>query len=224
MTGQYISAEQASAFDDFTINQIGVPSAVLMEKAALAVYDRMLRSPAFNLRKVLVISGSGNNGGDGIAVARLLYLRGTSVTIWFLGNPDKASEQTQLQFKIAENYGVPIKDRIDEEDFASYTCLVDAIFGVGLSRDIKGKFAQAVDRINASPAAVMAVDIASGLHADDGKVLGTAVQADETVTMSYNKLAMATEQGRKLAGLVTVADIGIYDPASMPIIKGPSTN
>ncbi|MGY3743875.1 NAD(P)H-hydrate epimerase [Oenococcus kitaharae] len=216
MTGQYISAEQASAFDDFTINQIGVPSAVLMEKAALAVYDRLLKSPAFNLKKVLVIAGSGNNGGDGIAVARLLYLRGIPVTIWLLGQQDKASVQTQLQLKIVKNYGLPIENQIDEENFSKYTCLVDAIFGVGLSREIEGNYAQAVNRINASTAAVMAVDIPSGLHADDGKVLGTSVQADETVTMSYNKMAMATEQGRQLAGLVTVADIGIYDPNCLP--------
>ncbi|KGO19481.1 hypothetical protein Q757_10190 [Oenococcus alcoholitolerans] len=102
MTDDYISAKQAAAFDDFTINEIGVPSAVLMERAALAVYQRLLAGRVFDLKKVLVVAGSGNNGGDGIAVARMLFLRGLDVTIWLLGKRQNTSPENKRQLDIAK--------------------------------------------------------------------------------------------------------------------------
>ncbi len=140
----------------------------------------------------------------------MLYLKQVPVKIYLLGDRKKVSKDTQTQLKIAENYGVPFVSDID--DLGSYTTIVDAIFGVGLSRDVTGKIAGIVDFINNSPAAVMAVDVPTGLSADNGNIMGTAVKAAETVTMSYNKLGLITETGRKFSGIVTVAEIGIYDP------------
>ncbi|VDK13950.1 NAD(P)H-hydrate epimerase [Oenococcus sicerae] len=212
-TMTYISAEQSRLFDDFAINKMGISSVVLMERAALAVYRRLLESPNFSLKKVLVIAGTGNNGGDGAAVARLLHLRGISATIWLLGDRQKASIEMQRQLTIAENYGLSVVSSID--DLKNYSTIVDAIFGVGLSRDIKGKFAQVVEQINQSAIPVMAVDIPTGIHADSGQVMALAVKATETVTMSYNKLGLAEKTGQAFAGLVTIADIGVYDPNSL---------
>ncbi|WP_219335021.1 NAD(P)H-hydrate epimerase, partial [Oenococcus oeni] len=107
MTTIYISSKQAHNFDDYTINKIGVPSSVLMERAALAVCQRLLESRNFNLKKVLVVAGIGNNGGDGIAVARMLYLKQVPVKIYLLGDREKISKDSRIQLKIAENYGVP---------------------------------------------------------------------------------------------------------------------
>ncbi|QAS70622.1 NAD(P)H-hydrate epimerase [Oenococcus sicerae] len=209
----YISAEQSRLFDDFAINKMGISSVVLMERAALAVYRRLLESPNFSLKKVLVIAGTGNNGGDGAAVARLLHLRGISATIWLLGDRQKASIEMQRQLTIAENYGLSVVSSVD--DLKNYSTIVDAIFGVGLSRDIKGKFAQVVEQINQSAIPVMAVDIPTGIHADNGQVMAIAVKATETVTMSYNKLGLAEKTGQAFAGLVTISDIGVYDPNSL---------
>ncbi|KGH65801.1 carbohydrate kinase [Oenococcus oeni IOEB_C23] len=210
MTTIYISSKQAHNFDDYTINKIGVPSSVLMERAALAVCQRLLESRNFNLKKVLVVAGIGNNGGDGIAVARMLYLKQVPVKIYLLGDREKISKDSRIQLKIAENYGVPFVSNID--DLSSYTTIVDAVFGVGLSRDVTGEIAGIVDFINNNPASVMAVDMPTGLNADNGNIMGTAVKAAETVTMSYNKLGLISETGRKFAGVVTAADIGIYEP------------
>ncbi|MYV17775.1 NAD(P)H-hydrate epimerase [Furfurilactobacillus milii] len=213
MATTYITAAQSQAFDAYTMNQIGVPSMVLMERAALAVAHQIVNSPSFDLKSVLVVAGTGNNGGDGVAVARLLHLNHISVTIWLLGNRDHASEQTQQQLAIADHYNIPVVTV--QPDMANYTTVVDAIFGVGLSRDVTGKFADVVDAINAAKANVMAVDMPTGLGTDNGQVMGTVVEATETVTMSYNKLGLATDNGRRFGGIVTVADIGIYDPATL---------
>ncbi len=213
MATTYITAAQSQAFDAYTMNQIGVPSMVLMERAALAVAHQIVNSPSFDLKSVLVVAGTGNNGGDGVAVARLLHLNHISVTIWLLGNRDHASEQTQQQLAIADHYNIPVVT--DQPDMANYTTVVDAIFGVGLSRDVTGKFADVVDAINTAKANVMAVDMPTGLGTDNGQVMGTVVEATETVTMSYNKLGLATDNGRRFGGIVTVADIGIYDPATL---------
>ncbi|MCF6166105.1 YjeF protein [Furfurilactobacillus rossiae] len=213
MATTYITAAQSQAFDAYTMNQIGIPSMVLMERAALAVAHQIVNSTSFDLNNVLVVAGTGNNGGDGVAVARLLHLNHIPVTIWLLGNRDHASEQTQQQLTIADHYNIPVI--ADQPDMANYTTVVDAIFGVGLSRDITGKFADVVDAINAAKANVMAVDMPTGLGTDDGQIMGTVVEATETVTMSYNKLGLATDNGRRFGGIVTVADIGIYDPATL---------
>ncbi|GKT02687.1 NAD(P)H-hydrate epimerase [Furfurilactobacillus entadae] len=208
-----ISAEQAHAFDAYTIDQLGVPSMVLMERAALAITDRLLTGTNFDLNRVLVVAATGNNGGDGVAVARLLHLKHVPVTIWLLGNRDRASEQTAQQLAIAERYGVTVTDQ--QPDLDHFTTIVDAIFGVGLARHVTGTFATAVNQMNASPANIMAVDMPTGLGTDDGQVMGTAIEATETVTMGYNKLGLCTTVAQQYAGVVTVADIGIYDPTTL---------
>ncbi|HAT55039.1 MAG TPA: NAD(P)H-hydrate epimerase, partial [Lactobacillus sp.] len=148
-----------------------------------------------------------------VAVARLLHLIHVPVTIGLLGSRDHTSDQTKQQPTIADHYGIPVVS--EQPDLANYTTIVDAIFGVGLSRDVTGKFAEVVDAINAAPASVMAVDMPTGLGTDDGNVMGTVVDATETVTMSYNKLGLATDNGRRFGGIVKVADIGIYDPETL---------
>lgn len=217
MTDDYISAKQAAAFDDFTINEIGVPSAVLMERAALAVYQRLLAGRVFDLKKVLVVAGSGNNGGDGIAVARMLFLRGLDVTIWLLGKRQNTSPENKRQLDIAKKYG--IKTLLQVDDLSKYSTIVDAIFGVGLSRDITGGYADIIERINQTGLPVMAVDMPSGISADQGRVLNKAVIAQETVTMSYGKKGLILADGPHYAGLVTVADIGIYRTDDLQKLK-----
>lgn len=191
--------------DQATIQQMGIPSLVLMERAALAVFDCLKQH--FSLKKTLVVCGSGNNGADGVAVARLLHLAGYSVDLYLAGNPTSFTEEMKIQWQAAENYQVSI---VNNCRFSEYTTIVDALFGVGLSRELSGKYQTLVDTINDSGIPVLAVDIPSGIHAGTGQVMGTAIRAAETVTFAYRKLGISLYPGTVYAGKVQVKDVGIY--------------
>ncbi|KRN03014.1 hypothetical protein FD13_GL001332 [Levilactobacillus senmaizukei DSM 21775 = NBRC 103853] len=202
-----ITIAEAQRFDAHTINIVGIPAMVLMERAALATFNNILNDD-FDVSRVVVVAATGNNGGDGIAVARLLKIRGIDVAIYLLGDPAKATSQTTQQLKIADYYGIPLTT--DLNDVVNATLVIDAIFGVGLSRDITGKFADAINAINAADAKTVSIDVPSGINADTGNVMGVAVVADTTVTMAYNKIGLLTTTGKHHSGTVHVADIGIY--------------
>lgn len=200
-----LSSEQMKHCDSDTITKIGIPSLVLMERAALAVVDEMYHE-CCDLRSVLVVCGSGNNGGDGFAVARLLDEQGVRVTAAFVGNEESLSEEAAIQRQICENCGIKISSNFMQRE---YTTIVDAIFGIGMSRDIEGKYAQIIDWINQQAAYVVAVDIPSGISADTGKVMGRAVQADLTVTFAYRKIGHVLYPGTEYCGKVVRREIGI---------------
>lgn len=193
------------ACDAFTINNKKMPSAVLMERAALAVVDVLKKMCEPNCR-VLVLCGSGNNGGDGFAVARLLLLEGIAADVYFLGKESSMTEETLLQRKIFENYGGKIRRKISVSE---YTVIVDAILGIGLSRPVSGELADLIDLINASGKTVVAVDIPSGISADTGQLMGTAIKADITVTFAFAKRGLLLCPGAQYCGKVIVKDIGI---------------
>jgi NAD(P)H-hydrate epimerase len=205
-----VSAAEMKALDAHTIHVMGVPSMVLMERAALATVDALFEN-AFDLSQVLCVCGVGNNGGDGFAVARILHIKGVCAEVLLVGDIAKLSHETKQQMTIAGNYGV----QIFENDFAildqDYTTIIDALFGIGGSRPLAGSYAEIVDKINSSQAEVLAVDIPSGISADTGEVLGTAVHAKVTVTFAYNKIGLTIPPGSDYAGKVIIKDIGIYD-------------
>lgn len=207
MMSKAITIAQAQRFDAHTIDQVGIPAMVLMERAALATFNNLLNDD-FDLTRVVVVAATGNNGGDGIAVARLLKVRGIDVTIYLLGNPAKATDQTHDQLKIANYYQIPLTT--DLNDIVHATTIVDALFGVGLSRPITGNYAAAINAINATDAGTVAIDVPSGINADTGETMGVAVLADSTTTMAYNKVGLLTANGKQHAGIIHVADIGIY--------------
>ena len=202
-----VTAEEMKRADAYTMNTIGIPSLVLMERAALKTVEA-LHTEQFCLDKVLVVCGVGNNGGDGMAVARLLFLEGVDVTACVVGNREKASDQAAQQLHILEFYGVPMTEDLTDR---GYTTLVDALFGVGLSRDVGGVYADAVAAINAMQARVLAVDIASGVHSDTGRIMGCAVQADASVAFAFAKAGQLLYPGTQNTGKLLVADIGITE-------------
>lgn len=206
-TVQQLTAAQMAECDRHTIEDIGIPSLVLMERAALATAQVVMGQMA--TARVLVVCGVGNNGGDGLAVARLLRLKGVHVTILLLGKPEKATDQTAVQLKICQHYKIPTLTELPA-DLADYTTIIDAVFGIGLSRPITGNYAKVIDALNDVDTGRLAVDIASGISADTGEVLGTAFRADITVTMAYQKIGQTVAQGPAHCGDLIVADIGIY--------------
>jgi NAD(P)H-hydrate epimerase len=184
--------------------KIGMPSMVLIERAALGAAEELCDG-TFDLGRVLVVCTGGNNGADGLAVARLLFLKSVDVRILFVGDEEKCTPQARQQMKIVRYYGIPI---LGQADFEEYTTIVDALFGVGLSRATEGQFAEIISRMNCAKADVLSLDMPSGISADTGRVLGAAVCAKKTVTFGYKKLGLVLYPGAEHAGIVTVRDIG----------------
>lgn len=208
MMTQSITVEESRELDDKTINKIGIPSLVLMERAGLKIYEDMINNKDLNLDNVLILAGTGNNGGDGLVVARLLETHGYNVSILTVGNPDHASDDHKTQAHICDYY--QIKKVFMNEKFDKYTTLVDALFGSGLSRNVGGDFATIIDKANASAAKIHAIDIPSGLNGDTGEVMGTAIKAASTSTIAYPKVGMLKDEAKPYTGKIYVDDIGIY--------------
>ena len=210
-----VTAQEMKDLDRNTIENAGVLSLVLMERAALKTVEEMKkRWKQEDREKVLVVCGSGNNGGDGLAIARLLHLRGISVSFYFPGKEEKMTPETAKQMEIARNYEVP---QVHNLNPGEYTTIVDAIFGVGLARPVEGIYAQILRELNQASAFKVAVDLPSGIDADNGQELGTAFRADLTVTFAFRKRGLCFYPGRMYAGEVVVADIGIYKDSGYPV-------
>ncbi len=203
-----LKADEMKRCDQNTIKGIGIPSMVLMERAALAVCEEITATRK-KINKALIVAGMGNNGGDGLAVGRLLALQGAQVTFYMAGSHEKMSEETKKQALILKNLGISIQSKLEDME---YDMVVDALFGVGLSREIQGDFAEIVLKINRyrqQGAFICSVDIPSGICADTGKILGCGVRADLTVTFGFVKRGHLLYPGKSYAGMLKVKDIGI---------------
>ena len=206
------SREMATA-DTNTINKHGVPSMVLMERAALAVVKHIDIS---KYNKIIVVCGTGNNGADGLAIARLLWLKGADVAYTIVGDISKCSEQFGQQLSICKSYDIP--SIADFEKIGDANLIIDAIFGIGLSRNLSVPYTTVIEKINVSNAKVISVDIPSGLSADDGKALGTPVKADITVTFGFEKLGHYLLEAKKYCGRLFVEDVGIDEKSLYDIV------
>jgi hydroxyethylthiazole kinase-like uncharacterized protein yjeF len=214
-----LTALQMREMDRETITQVGIPGAVLMETAGravvLAVLDLLGKTPPASA-KVVVVCGSGNNGGDGFVVARVLAERGIHCEVFLVMDSKGVTGDAKIYHDAFLQCGGAIAAlqtsrqlEAATKTFEDCDVIVDAIFGTGLCRDISGTIAKVVDTMNSSAAAVVAVDLPSGLHADTGAVLGVAVHADATVTMGAAKMANAGAPGFSFGGQLRVAEIGI---------------
>lgn len=197
--------DQMKNADTHTIRQIGIPSLVLMERAALKIVESIEQADV-SLSDTLVVCGSGNNGGDGFAAARILVEKGHRASVLFVGKETSLSEECRLQKKIAENLGIPV---FTTYPGVEYTVIIDAVFGVGLSRDVTGYYAEVIDWMNAQEAFKVAADIPSGICSRTGRVFGTAFRADLTVAIACEKLGCVLYPGKNYAGKTVTVPIGI---------------
>lgn len=203
-----VNSEEMRYCDSNTIKHFGVPSLVLMERAALSVAEQVLKKiPAKG--SILIVCGSGNNGADGLAVTRLLYQRGYEVTAAQVPDYGKRSPENQLQRDILEKYGINITDHIPSD--RKYDCVIDALFGVGLSRAPQGVYAEWIQAMNAACGYKIAVDMPSGVSSDDGRAYDPAFTADLTVTFAYQKVGQLLYPGCEKCGEIITAEIGITD-------------
>ena len=197
--------DSMKAADKDTIENLGIPSLELMERAARSCIDSM-KKEKLDFTDVLVVCGSGNNGGDGFAIARLLKEEGCAVTVFMAGNPAHLSAECRYQWKLFESIGGSIRDHYPD---GTYSLIIDAIFGVGLSREVTGHYREVIEWMNEASGTKVAVDIPSGINAGNGCVLGIAFRADYTVTFQVEKIGLIFYPGKEYAGKVTVTDIGI---------------
>lgn len=219
-----LSAQEMKEWDSNTIHQFHMPSMVLMERAALKTVETM-KKEQLDVSNVLVLCGIGNNGGDGIAIARLLFLAGSEVTIFFPGDKSRVTDETKSQLAIAESYGIRTDTTLAEKP---YTVIVDALFGIGLTREISGNFREAllaVERLaegnkNKRKIPIVAVDMPSGIHSDTGAVMGVALAAALTVTFGEKKLGQLLYPGAEYCGKCVAAEIGITKESLPKIPKG----
>lgn len=203
-----VTAAQVKQFDSYTINTIGIPSLVLMERASLAVRDFIL-AQNYNLTNVVVVAGYGNNGGDGLCVARLLTIAGANVQVISVGNPEHESDEHAVQAKICQYYHINLQAQ--SNSLADATLVIDAIFGIGIDRPVIGDQRTVIKTINNLNVPIVAVDMPSGINTDTGEVMNCAVNATATVTFAFNKVGLTVADGSTFAGKVIVADdMGTY--------------
>lgn len=200
------SNKEAKAIDTHAIQKAGMPSLVLMERAAMSAAAVITSREQRDVR-VLAVCGTGNNGGDGIAVARILHEMGYAAAITVIGETERMTEETKKQLEIAISCEVPVLPLSSITDHM-FDVILDGIFGIGLTRNVEDIYVQIIGDMNASGARLYALDIPSGIHGTTGAVMNTAVQADCTITFGVNKLGLVLYPGCEYAGEVIVADIG----------------
>ncbi len=206
-----VNASQMKRYDSNTMEYFGVPGLVLMERAALAAAEILKENLPLSTKRpvrILVLCGSGNNGGDGLAMGRLLCQQGYEVDFVMVQQNGKLSEQAGIQLSIIRQYGWRVYSFPDWPT-GSYDGCVDALFGIGLTRPVEGIYAEVLERFAQIKGFRMALDMPSGIHTDTGAVMGYAVPADVTVTFGFKKRGQLFYPGCLYTGKLVCAPIGI---------------
>lgn len=206
-----LSATNTKKVDSYCINTIGIPSIVLMENAA----EQVKRVIANKGNRFLIICGEGNNGGDGLAVARKLFMDNKEVCVVICNGTGKRTEDFLINYNILNNIGVEIlqlEEIIDnerlKERISYYDVIVDCIFGIGLNREIKGNTYRLIDMLNKNGRYMVSVDIPSGIDGNTGMVKGICIEADETITIETYKQGFFLGNACNYLGEVSVVKIG----------------
>lgn len=210
-----LSRAEMRAFDAYAIGECHVPSLVLMENAARGAADVLcdvvLRKRVRGAR-ALCVCGTGNNGGDGFALARHLIVRGAEPAVLVCGAREDVGGDARANLEALLGVGAKVVFDATHADVAEHPgadAVVDALFGTGLDRPITGALAGVVAAVNALGPPVLAIDLPSGLDADTGRTLGAAVRATHTVTFAHPKLGLLTPEGARASGTLHVVDIGV---------------
>lgn len=207
------TSEVMRKIDKYSIEVLKIPSIVLMENAAL----KIIKNIDFgNMHNFSIICGRGNNGGDGLAVARHLHVMGKDMSVFLLGGDQGLSGDSQINYNILLNMGIkvtPINNMEDinemRECLEQVDIIIDAIFGTGLNKNVEGIYSAAISVINESNSYILSVDIPSGLECNSGRVLGNSIRANKTITFQLYKKGFLNYGVDKYTGEVVIEDIGI---------------
>jgi NAD(P)H-hydrate epimerase len=223
-----LNTQQMREADRQTIDDVGIPSIVLMENAGRqavaameAAFEDLLTS------KVGVLCGRGNNGGDGFVVARTLLEHDVETTVYLIGRAAETTGDARTNLEVLKALGIDVVEIADAPawelhgtDVLGSDVIVDALFGTGVRTPIEGLVETVIADVNASARPVVAIDLPSGLSADTAEVPGPAVDATMTVTLGAAKLPLVIPPGETLAGDLVIADIGIPE-AVIADLDGP---
>lgn len=204
-----------------TIEKVGMNAEVLMERAALSVVAE-IEKRGILYGKIMIFCGFGNNGGDGLAIARLLFLKNYQVEVVCVGDSSKATKEVLHQLQLLQHYHVAIVDFNPNMSANQCDLLIDAVLGNGIKRNVEGIFLQAVQMMNQMSCKKVAVDIPTGIDGDHGQVMGSAVKCDLTVTFAYKKVGICLYPGAHYAGELVVADIGMPEDSFLmqfPVVR-----
>jgi hydroxyethylthiazole kinase-like uncharacterized protein yjeF len=204
------------ALDRLAIDTYGIPGVVLMENAGAQVTRILWQEfPDLSARRVAVLCGQGNNGGDGFVIARYLHNARVSVQVFIMGEPENIRGEARTHLEMLMHVGVvpqglntPKSAQAVSAQLANYDILIDALLGTGLKAGVSGVFQQIITAMNACGRPIVAVDIPSGLGADVGTLLGDHVQAHLTVTMALPKRGLLLYPAAEHVGKLVVVDIG----------------
>ena len=202
MNSQVISVEQMRKSDEYTIKHF-VSGKELMFRAAKGIYDSY---EEWDGKRIAILSGGGNNGGDGYALAGILKEKNMDPTI--IKVSEKMSEDGRYYLDIAEKMGVAAEEYADATDLSQYDVIVDCILGTGFSGEVRGRAKDAIEAINRSGAYVISTDINSGMNGDTGEA-SVAVRSDLTVSIGFLKKGLVSEAAKKYIGRLVNVDIGI---------------
>ncbi|WP_321328097.1 NAD(P)H-hydrate dehydratase [uncultured Ilyobacter sp.] len=201
-----LSVQEMRSLDNLYIDKFGIPQEVLMENASLGAFEIMRKKKLHLAEKILLFCGSGNNGGDGIALARKIFSFNDSIKVYFLKDPNKFKDASLTNFKVADNLGIQWETLTDDcmdrvkKEISETDVIVDAIFGTGLDRDITGTPGEIIDTINLSKAKIISLDIPSGLNGNNGCVMGRCIEAYYTISFGTLKYGHLIGKGRKYCG------------------------
>lgn len=211
-----VTSAQMRAVDHETIVNQGIPGPELMENAGKGTAEGILELLDNNPEEttVVIFCGKGNNGGDGFVVGRYLHQEGVNVVIFYLGTPENLSPDAKLNFESAQKCGLDmfeVKTIADLPENLDCDIVVDALFGTGFEGTPRGLAGEIIEYINRQEVTIVAVDMPSGLNADNGRHEGAVIEADCTFTMALPKYGLYLSPGRELSGVVEIVPIGVPD-------------
>ena len=212
-----LNAEQMREADRRTIQDIGIASLVLMENAGRQVVAAIESLyPDLAERRIAIVCGRGNNGGDGFVVARTLQQRGFDVSVFVIGRLTEVKADARINLEILGRTGQTVVEVADETawelhgaEIAGHDLIIDALFGTGLSTPLTGFYETVVADINEAGVPIVSIDIPSGISADTCDIIGDSIEATVTVTLAAPKLPLVLPPAEMKAGEVVIADIGI---------------
>ena len=210
--------ETTKKIDSFAINELKIPSIVLMENAAISFVKHIHE----NEDNFLIICGKGNNGGDGYAIARQLFSKGKNVKIFCISNEDMSND-CMINYKICKNMGIKIFYEIEELDKLLLDCnvVIEGIFGTGLNSEIKGIYREIIEKTNTASnnKAIYSIDIPSGINGDTGEVMGISVKADITISFVTYKKGFLNSKIKDYLGKVIIENIGLNETNINHLVK-----
>ncbi|GAB4113828.1 MAG: NAD(P)H-hydrate dehydratase [Candidatus Caldatribacteriota bacterium] len=214
-----VSSKEMKEIDQQAILEYGIPGLILMENAGIKIFQRIKEVyPDLKSKRVVVLAGSGNNGGDSFVVARHLYNYGVRVRVMVVNSPLKFTKETKTNWEIINKMGLEtilledFKKELIEKHLQEADLVIDGLLGTGLRGPVRGLVAEIITLVNQFKKEKIAIDVPSGLNSDQSIINGPCIQADLTITLGLPKIGLWLYPGAKYAGKVFIEDIGIPQP------------